>query len=89
MPICARCLGVGIGHVLALGARIMQMKVHLVAIACFALILYADWALQEWCGIMSTNPRRLVTGFLGGFGLGFLWWTVLFSVVAWTRLRLL
>jgi len=83
MPICARCLGVSFGHVLALGANVGQLTVHPIAILCCALILFADWALQEWFGILSTNPRRLGTGILGGFGIGFLWWTAIFAGVTW------
>lgn len=67
-PVCARCTGVIIGQ--AAGSFVcMRKKIPLYAsaICCEATLL--DWSLQQ-AGIKpSTNLRRLVTGFLGGFGL--------------------
>ncbi len=31
-------------------------------------VMLIDWGLQEYLGILSTNPRRLLTGLAGGFG---------------------
>lgn len=38
--------------------------------------LLVDWGLQEKFKIMSNNARRLVTGVLGGAGVGFAIWGV-------------
>ena len=39
------------------------------------VIMLIDWSLQTFLGIPSTNPRRLITGFVGGLGVGIFIWT--------------
>ena len=34
--------------------------------------MLVDWTLQEYAGILSTNPRRFMTGLIAGFGFGLL-----------------
>lgn len=75
MPFCARCLGASIGHI---GALLLFVTGHLPGLLVAATgiaIMGIDWSLQNWAGIMSTNPRRLVTGVMGGLGVGVFIWT--------------
>ena len=81
MPLCARCLGAGVGHVAALGGIVCALVPPAWLCALLPCATFIDWALQEYLNIMSTNPRRLVTGIAGGIGIGFLWWQLLFWVL--------
>lgn len=65
-PVCARCTGVALGQAAAFLTRIRMSPW---AGACFLLTMLADHTAQD-PGRESTNLRRLVTGFLGGFALG-------------------
>lgn len=75
MPFCARCLGASIGHVgafvLFLTGSLPSMPVSIIFVGAMGV----DWSLQKWAGIMSNNNRRLVTGVLGGLGLGAIIWS--------------
>lgn len=68
-PVCARCTGVFLGHLLAilllLGGKIIPRK----PAATLLGIMGADWGIQEAGILESTNKRRLITGFCGGLGL--------------------
>jgi uncharacterized membrane protein len=76
MTICARCFGATIGHVLSFVLFVIG-KLPPVYIAIALLIpLALDWSLQQFFHILSTNPRRLLTGILGGFGVGSIIWTI-------------
>lgn len=70
MPICARCVGVYIGYLLAIPSYLIfgfhNLKV-LALLGCDGMLL--DWVLQAYKVKESTNRRRLVTGILGGFGI--------------------
>lgn len=72
MPLCARCLGVYAGIAVVapfLLAGSFPLSTPLViASLLFMFVCFLDWSLQHWWGVMSTNPRRLVTGLLGGVG---------------------
>ena len=66
-PVCARCTGVILSSVTAF---FVFLKKKLSVFFCLLLsgIMFLDWFLQ-YKGIReSTNPRRLITGLLGGFG---------------------
>ena len=75
MPFCSRCLGASIGHLLAIGLVISGAIVSPTLGASLVGLMLVDWGLQRFCGIPSTNPRRLVTGIAGGFGVN----TLIFS----------
>jgi len=77
MPICARCLGATIGHFAALALLLAGAVVSLWAVAGACTVMGVDWAVQEYGVLMSTNPRRLATGVLGGFGVGTVYWRLL------------
>ena len=98
-PVCARCTGVTVGQFLAvlinvIGLRIRhhsdnhESKKDLIP-ASFSFvslgIMGADWAIQE-AGIKeSTNPRRFVTGILGGFGMFNLYFIVFRRLINFFR----
>ncbi len=66
-PVCARCTGVFFASI----AAVIMFFVYRVSIFyCFVLssIMLIDWLLQFKEILPSTNPRRLVTGLLGGYG---------------------
>lgn len=68
-PLCARCTGSTVGQMtavlMALAGKLISIPVCLVSLGIMGL----DWGIQE-AGIKeSTNRRRFITGFLGGFGL--------------------
>ncbi|TFH50013.1 MAG: DUF2085 domain-containing protein [Methanothrix sp.] len=75
MPFCARCLGASIGHLLSIGLAISGAIVSPTLGASLVGLMLIDWGLQRFCGIASTNPRRLATGIAGGFGVN----TLIFS----------
>lgn len=67
-PVCARCTGVIFGYLIAvpmflfLGSRVLFSL-----LGCFVML--ADWSLQALKRKTSTNPRRFLTGILGGYGI--------------------
>ena len=67
-PVCARCTGVAIGQLSAIIINAMK-SVPLFASIAMLSIMGADWGIQEIGIKKSNNIRRLITGFLGGFGL--------------------
>lgn len=67
-PVCARCTGVLLGYLPAVPAFFLRGASWRAAAAGMAAML-ADWLLQRLGLLESTNPRRLVTGFFGGYGI--------------------
>jgi uncharacterized membrane protein len=71
MPICARCTGFVAGNFAALGlfaaAGLPSLGMTLAGFACL-MPAFADATAQALTSYRSTNPRRLATGALGGFG---------------------
>lgn len=81
MPFCARCLGATIGQVAAIAVAIIWAMPPWWINAALLAVMLIDWGVQEYLGILSTNPRRLITGLAGGFGftaivIGTLMWIV-------------
>ena len=67
-PVCARCTGVILSGIFAWPLIFKKKMPPLNVSAALAEIMLFDWTLQR-CKIKeSTNLRRLITGFLGGFG---------------------
>lgn len=66
-PVCARCLGMLIGHFLGV-LIFMFYRLPIILAIVFCLITFIDWFLQYLGVIESTNWRRLITGILGGIG---------------------
>lgn len=67
-PLCARCTGVVLGQICGFPAAVvLNIPLSAAAICCEATL--ADWSVQQAGIKQSTNLRRLITGFAGGFGL--------------------
>lgn len=67
-PVCARCTGVIIGYLLAIPINLkwgFQKKFSFFG----AIVMFTDWFLQKVGVKKSTNPRRVISGVIGGFGL--------------------
>ena len=81
MPFCARCFGASIGHIFSFALFCMGLLPSLSLCLLFMLIIFLDWSFQEWFGIMSTNPRRFLTGVIGGIGVGAASWITLTHLI--------
>ena len=68
-PVCARCTGVTIGHLTAILLNLFRFQVSLVKSIFLLSVMGFDWGIQYFQVKESTNVRRLITGFMGGFGL--------------------
>ncbi|MDD4382424.1 MAG: DUF2085 domain-containing protein [Candidatus Dojkabacteria bacterium] len=66
-PVCARCFGMLIGHLLGVLIFIFYRLPIVIAIV-LCLITFIDWFIQYLGIFESTNWRRLITGILGGIG---------------------
>lgn len=74
MHICARCFGCNIGHVVAIILFLIgKLPIWYYSILLIFIMLF-DWTLQTFFEIMSNNRRRLITGIIGGIGIGSLIW---------------
>lgn len=68
MPVCARCIGLMAGNVVAaLAFIVFGSPTVLIAVACL-LPMIADGSAQALTHYQSTPFRRLSSGLLGGFG---------------------
>lgn len=68
-PVCARCTGVLLGQTIALILGILRVYVNYGVSFVLLLVMGFDWFIQEIRIKESTNIRRFITGFMGGFGL--------------------
>lgn len=68
-PVCARCTGVTLGQAGAILAAALKIPVSFGLSVFLLAVMGADWCLQAFRIRESTNPRRLITGICGGFGL--------------------
>ena len=71
-PVCARCTGVIISSVLATVVFFIK-KLPLWICIILSSVMLIDWGLQFLHIKESTNKRRIISGFIGGFG-----WTTLY-----------
>ena len=67
LPLCARCTGIVIGHVLGAAVSIFRPVSFKSLIGTVPLMI--DGTCQKFTSYESTNVRRLVTGILYGFGM--------------------
>ena len=74
-PVCARCTGVFFGQLAALIYGFFSKTSVIMSLCCLG-IMGTDWTIQEIGMKQSTNIRRLITGFLGGFGLFSLYFSI-------------
>lgn len=68
-PVCARCTGVTIGQLSAIGAALVTQKANFRLALILLGIMGIDWGLQAAKFKESTNLRRFITGIFGGFGI--------------------
>ncbi len=66
-PICARCTGVIISAIVAV-IVFFKKKISIVWCILMSGVMLTDWLLQYFNIKESTNKRRFITGFIGGFG---------------------
>ena len=78
LPLCARCLGCAVGQTIACTVMLAGCTIPATVSVFLFLAFLADVFLQEVCGVLSTNHRRLTTGIAGGAGL-----TALYLPVCW------
>ena len=65
VPICARCTGIALGHLIAL--IVMPFHTFSFKIAVLILPLAVDGTVQYFTNYESNNLKRIITGFLYGF----------------------
>ncbi len=79
-PVCARCTGVFLGKFIADIMLIFKKVLSPVTALVLLLVMGADWFAQRIGILESTNPRRFVTGILGGMGVAFLYANAVIAV---------
>lgn len=87
MGICARCVGCNIGHFFSFLLFVFGILPTFWIGILLTIVMLFDWGLQTYMKIMSNKYRRLVTGFLGGLGIGICIWSVIkcsvFELARW------
>ena len=66
-PLCARCTGIVIGHILGLAVSAFHAVSFMSLLGTLPLMI--DGTVQKFTSYESTNGRRLFTGILYGFGM--------------------
>ena len=66
-PLCARCTGIVIGHMLGITLSFVHKFSFLSLLGTVPLMV--DGLVQKYTSYESTNRRRLFTGILYGFGM--------------------
>ena len=78
-PVCARCTRVIISSVLATVVFFIK-KLPLWICIILSSVMLIDWGLQFLHIKESTNKRRIISGFIGGFGWTTLYLTFIFFI---------
>lgn len=68
-PICARCTGLLLGYILGILSLFFNFKISIGLSFILAIIMLIDWFIQHKKIYPSNNTRRVITGFLCGFGI--------------------
>jgi len=71
-PVCARCTGVIIGEIIAI-IMLFTIKIDLLYSFILVVPLIIDGSLQYINILQSNNIRRVMTGFLAGVGLTYIY----------------
>ena len=82
-PLCARCTGILIGHLIGIAASLRKS----IPFFCAALMLplMIDGVAQETTEYESNNLRRVVTGVLYGFGVMSAFIYLIRTIMEWMR----
>jgi uncharacterized membrane protein len=80
MLFCSRCLGCSIGHIFAFVLFLFGYLPSFLIATILIVPLGVDWSVQRFLGIISNNSRRLVTGILGGLGVGIIIWKIIVTI---------
>lgn len=79
-PVCARCTGILVSFPIAYAAICLRKKIPAKLCALLVGTMVVDGSLQ-YMGIKeSTNKRRFLTGFCGGFGMTILRWKIVCGI---------
>lgn len=73
-PVCARCTGVILGEIITVILLVFKVHLSIIASIILLLIMGFDWFIQYIQLLQSNNIRRLVTGFIGGIGLTYIYY---------------
>ncbi len=79
-PVCARCTGVIIGEIIAL-ICLLFLKIEWWINVLFLLPMGIDWGMQFLKIFQSNNIRRVITGTLGGFGLTYIYYLIIKTII--------
>lgn len=66
-PVCARCTGAFMGECLAI-VIFHFFRPPVIFLMSLCAVMFLDWFIQYLKIRESTNIRRVITGFLGGYG---------------------
>ena len=79
-PVCARCTGVILGEIIAIILILLKIKINIAISMGLLAIMGADWFIQHIKLLESNNFRRLITGILGGIGLTYFYYYLIFYI---------
>lgn len=79
-PLCSRCTGVILGWIFST-VLIFFYQPSIVVILAFCTVMFLDWLLQAKGIIQNNNPRRLITGLMGGYALMSLYLKIIIFIV--------
>lgn len=81
MPLCARCVGASIGHILSAAIYFFYFLPPLHYPLIGFVIIFIDWLMQNRFLCYHSNYMRLTTGIIGGVSVGILSWKIVDTLV--------
>lgn len=85
MLFCSRCFGCSIGHIISFIMFLFGYLPSFLIAIILIIPLSIDWSIQKFLNIISNNYRRLVTGILGGLGVGIIIWKFIRLLLIWLQ----
>lgn len=80
-PLCARCTGVVLGEMFSIIAIFCTIRLDLICSFALVVPLAVDGGLQHIEICESNNIRRILTGVLAGFGLTYIYYYIIVSLI--------
>lgn len=80
-PVCARCTGIMIGYLFSIVYCMICPRLSIWIILLLIIPMAVDGLLQYYSNYTSNNKKRLITGFLSGFGFIQLAKTIILSIL--------